>query len=65
MQLFKSCINCEKRHPGCHGKCKDYLDNRAELDAINSLKRYERDTDSYVIEHVYKNEKQTRRNKRR
>lgn len=65
MQLFESCIKCEKRYPGCHGKCKEYLDSRAELDAINSLKHYERDADSYVIEHVYKNEKQIKRNKRR
>lgn len=26
------CMNCEKRHFKCHGKCQDYQEFRSELD---------------------------------
>ena len=32
--MFECCINCvaPKRHPGCHGACKDYKKDKALLD---------------------------------
>lgn len=31
-----SCMNCEKRHPGCHGKCAEYLEQKARHDAAKA-----------------------------
>jgi len=35
MARFKitCCLNCEKRTPGCHGKCESYKAQRAEYDS--------------------------------
>ena len=29
------CLNCEKRHTGCHANCEDYKNYRINLDEIN------------------------------
>ena len=33
------CQYCDHRTPTCHGTCKDYLQFRKELDAINDARR--------------------------
>lgn len=42
---MKCCMNCvaPKRHPGCHGKCKDYIIEREELDVVNEKAKKDRD----------------------
>ena len=37
------CLDCTKRHVGCHSTCEDYLKFRKELDELNKQKRKERD----------------------
>lgn len=29
---FRPCMSCDKRYPGCHGKCEDYLKIKALKD---------------------------------
>lgn len=36
MAIIKSCKNCGKRFPGCHGTCPDYLAERAEYDRLKA-----------------------------
>lgn len=33
-RYFKSCIDCEKRCPGCHSKCEEYLTEKVEYDRV-------------------------------
>lgn len=39
--MIKCCKGCEKRHPFCHSSCEIYLQERAELDEVNKVKRLE------------------------
>lgn len=36
-----SCKNCTapKRHPGCHGSCPEYLEQRAKYDEVKETER--------------------------
>lgn len=36
MQIIDCCRNCTapKRYPGCHGKCPEYLEQRAKYDEL-------------------------------
>ena len=31
-----SCKGCEKRYPGCHGRCEAYLSEKAKHDALKA-----------------------------
>ena len=42
----KDCIP-PKRHPGCHGSCPEYLQERADLDKYKREKRKERIVKEY------------------
>lgn len=33
------CKDCADRHPGCHGSCEKYIQQRAELDAVKAERR--------------------------
>ena len=35
MRPESPCLNCEKRHDGCHSECDSYKEFRAKLDRIN------------------------------
>ena len=55
---MKSCMNCEKRHPGCHADCPDYT---AEIEAyrirkekIKINKDKEKQGREYVYDHYHK-----------
>ena len=40
VQMIKSpCLNCEKRYPGCHSKCEDYIAFRKGMDERNKKAR--------------------------
>ena len=47
-------MNCDKRHPGCHGSCESYQKYRAELDAEREARRKaklnERVWDQYALD---------------
>lgn len=55
---FKCCINCEKRHPGCHSHCEEYLQAKEEHDEYKAKmldeKRKEYDYESRVAEINYR-----------
>lgn len=59
---MKCCINCEKRIPGCHDTCEDYIaESRADherKEKIRMAKEKERANQNYIRDHYY------RRNKR-
>ena len=38
MSVFVSCFNCERRFPGCHDRCEDYLAEKAKRDAVKAAK---------------------------
>jgi len=37
--MINPCRNCNKRHIGCHSKCKEYIDWKAEWDKRKELER--------------------------
>lgn len=36
------CYGCEKRYPGCHGKCEDYKEWRSDFDAKKNAVKEEK-----------------------
>lgn len=36
---MSACLDCEKRHVGCHGSCDDYKKYKQELEEKTALKR--------------------------
>ena len=65
--IFDCPPKCEGRRPGCHDRCKRYLEKRALQDKINAENRRKRGIDSYQIDSVMKardiNAKKRRDNK--
>ena len=47
---IKCCYKCvaPKRHLGCHATCKDYKDERTQLDADNAKIRQMKEADQYL-----------------
>lgn len=37
--MITCCADCSKRYIGCHGKCEEYLKQRAEHDAERDVMR--------------------------
>lgn len=44
-----------KRHIGCHGKCQEYIDWKAEWDAFQKEQKRERLIDRQVVDDLNKN----------
>lgn len=42
------CRDCEDRYPGCGATCKEYKDQRAELDATKAFVKSKREADTYI-----------------
>lgn len=53
------CMDCQNRHPGCHGQCEAYKAFRAKRDAIIA----ERQKAAIVLDYVIKNEERISRRK--
>ena len=55
---MKSCINCEKRYPGCHAECQDYAaekeTDRIRKEKIKINKDREKQGREYVYDHYHK-----------
>lgn len=49
---FECCRVCvaPKRYPGCHGKCPEYLEERARYDALKAADDKKRRTRNALIE---------------
>ena len=52
---YTCCFRCEKRQPGCHSSCEDYLRAKAEYEKNRELLRKYLDkrieSRSYINEH--------------
>ena len=55
MKKYPCTPKCPRRKPGCHGKCKEYLDAKAENDKISEARRREREENDYHIKSAVKN----------
>lgn len=44
MRIIRCCKDCKERHIGCHGSCKDYIEQSKEL--IESRNKYRLENDS-------------------
>lgn len=42
------CMNCERRHPGCHNKCPDYQAYKERAEDRKALERKRKEDDSAV-----------------
>ena len=40
--MYRCCYKCDKRHIGCHGSCKAFLEEKAELDKAKEEKAKEK-----------------------
>lgn len=47
------CKNCEKRHPGCHGKCEAYIAYKDKRAVAYRLERDRRAMEHPDIWHTY------------
>lgn len=47
MRKYPCTPDCEKRNPGCHDRCKEYLDAKAENDRINQERKRQRAEQEY------------------
>lgn len=54
---IKCCLDCvaPKRHPGCHGDCPEYLQEREALD--EELKKAREDTVGSAVGYIADNQK--------
>ena len=66
---IKCCNGCvpPKRHPGCHGKCPEYLAEKAEYDRLMAQDREKRDIGNAIYSNLsvkVNNAMRRRRNKK-
>lgn len=47
--------DCERRKPGCHDRCKEFLDAKADDEKISEARRRAYDDDAYHKNAVIKN----------
>ena len=55
------CLNCPKRHVGCHSECEAYKTQRAEYDATMAEKRKKYDISVGLNGFMYDNIERTNR----
>ena len=48
---IQCCRNCvaPKRYPGCHGKCQDYIDEKAQYDQLKGEYKKKSDISNAII----------------
>ena len=59
------CRGCEKRYPGCHGKCEDYQAARAECEAGKEKERRDKDREADQFRRIVEAEKRSGRWRRK
>ncbi len=55
------CLNCNKRHLGCHSTCEDYISFRKERDKYNEKVRNDKYISKMVSDINYERSKRRRR----
>lgn len=48
------CFQCEKRQPGCHAKCEDYLKERGDWEEHIKKRMQEATIDNYQADRAFK-----------
>ena len=57
------CLNCEKRHVGCHSSCEEYAEFKRKKKKKKEIKRKQEELQNIVCGYVFESrEKQRRRN---
>ena len=58
-----SCLNCEKRHVGCHSSCEEYAEFKRNSSEQKETKRKQKELQNIVSGYVFEaRERQRRRN---
>lgn len=60
-----NCKGCEKRHPGCHSICPEYIGWKSDRERRLEKERKKRHAELEVIDSKVKQCEKVRRNKRR
>ena len=58
-----SCLNCEKRHVGCHSSCEEYAEFKRNSSEQKEIKRKQKEIQNIVYNYVFESrDRQKRRN---
>ena len=58
-----SCLNCEKRHVGCHSSCEEYAEFKRNFSEQKEIKRKQKERQNIVNDYVFDSrDRQRRRN---
>ena len=58
-----SCLNCEKRHVGCHSSCEEYAEFKRNSSEQKEIKRKQKELQNIVYNYVFESrDRQKRRN---
>lgn len=57
------CLNCERRHFGCHSECEDYLAMRDQRIAISQERNKDHLSRAFLIGNAVKTIRKNRRHK--
>ena len=57
------CLNCEKRHAGCHSSCEEYEEFKRNFMEQKETKRKQKERQNIVVNYIFESrERQRRRN---
>ena len=57
------CLNCEKRHVGCHSSCEEYAEFKRNFSEQKEIKRKQKELQNIVCGYVFESrDRQRRRN---
>ena len=57
------CLNCEKRHVGCHSSCEEYAEFKRKFMEQKEIKRKQKELQNIVYNYVFESrDRQKRRN---
>lgn len=58
-----SCLNCERRHVGCHSSCEEYAEFKRNFSEQKEIKRKQKERQNIVYDYVFESrDRQRRRN---
>lgn len=58
-----SCLNCEKRHAGCHSSCDEYAEFKRNVLEQKEISRKQKERQNIVYDYVFESrDRQRRRN---
>ena len=48
MAIKPVCKDCERRNPGCHSSCQDYISYRKKLEEFNAKVKKEKEKNAFT-----------------